>query len=422
MQDSGSTRVADLAAMIAENETVDVRMALFAGPDGWTVWHGEAAFGDVAPVRERTWRYAAEMLVERRLAGRVVADLLRGEQQDLGGLKVQAAALQDSANFQRLFGLRDSIHRITPWPRTEWEVGPAASTSVWPWQRSGVLVGDGPSFINFEAAFCAFFYGSQPSNRAGQEQKWRIIRHDRQAWLHRITISSDAIDITVKGTDVVGVSVELTTPTNYLLRPVGRTRKVRLRMPGGLVPGSMVMLRRNDEWLDYRYFYVAGPSRDHDASVIWDLPGADVSLLVAGGEGQYVEFKREVPVNDSSKKTVLKTVAAFASGEGGTVLFGVEDDAQLVGVDVAALDKLKLTVSNMIRNLLTPEPPYTLRAVELGGKTILLAEVASGGRWHAYNPGKPEFYVRRGASTVPARIEEITSRFSAERRDVFSRW
>jgi hypothetical protein len=58
--------------------------------------------------------------------------------------------------------------------------------------------------------------------------------------------------------------------------------------------------------------------------------------------------RREIPTTPDSRKKVLKTVAAFASGEGGTVIFGVSDDAQPVGLDPAALDWHMLTVSNML--------------------------------------------------------------------------
>jgi Putative DNA-binding domain len=90
-------------------------------------------------------------------------------------------------------------------------------------------------------------------------------------------------------------------------------------------------------------------------------------------------------------------VAAFASGDGGTLVFSVDDDAQVVGINPATLDEQMLTVSSMIRNSIDPEPPYTMRVAELRGRTLLLVEVNAGGRWHAMNPAKPEFYVRRGA-------------------------
>ena len=157
--------------------------------------------------------------------------------------------------------------------------------------------------------------------------------------------------------------------------------------------------------------------------MVWDQPGAELGILLAGGEGPHVEFKQEIPATPDSRKNVLKTIAAFASGEGGTVIFGVSDDAQAVGLDPAVLDRHMLAVSNMIRDSITPEPPYQLRAAELDGHMLLMAEVTAGGRWHALNPAKPEFYVRRGASTVPARMDEIAARFSPElHRRLYQSW
>lgn len=117
---------------------------------------------------------------------------------------------------------------------------------------------------------------------------------------------------------------------------------------------------------------------------------------------------------------MLKTVAAFASGEGGTVLFGVTDDAQVVGITPATLDRQMVAVSSMIRDSIEPEPPYTLRAAELDGKVLLLVEVVSGGRWYALDPAKPGFYVRRGASTVPARMAEIAAGFGQNQHEATS--
>ncbi len=273
------------------------------------------------------------------------------------------------------------------------------------------MVGDGPTFVSYEAAFCSFFYSAPPSNQASHQPHWRVTRLDWRAWLHRVTIAADAMTIEVKGTAGEGVTAELSTPTSRDIRPVGRTGRLRLRLPHGLAESSLLVLRQGDDWLDYRYFHRPGVSSESDESVIWHQPGAELSLLLAGGEGQHVEFKQEVPSAKDSKKTVLKTVAAFASGEGGTLLFGVDDDSNVVGVNATDLDGLMLAVGNMIRDNIEPEPPYHLRPAEQDGKTVLVLAVRAGGRWYALNPLKPEFYVRRGASTPPARMHEIVAKF-----------
>lgn len=82
-----------------------------------------------------------------------------------------------------------------------------------------------------------------------------------------------------------------------------------------------------------------------------------------------------------------------------------------------AIDQHMLVVASMIRDSITPEPPCRLRAAEMDGHLLLLAEVSAGRRWYALNPAKPEFYVRRGASTVPARMDEITTGFGRKPAD-----
>lgn len=91
------------------------------------------------------------------------------------------------------------------------------------------------------------------------------------------------------------------------------------------------MLRREDQWLDWRHLPAPTYGRARDASVVWEQPGPELDILLANGEGKHLECKQEVPEGESRKK-MLKTIAAFASQDGGTVLIGVRDDLQIVGL------------------------------------------------------------------------------------------
>ncbi|WBB91500.1 ATP-binding protein [Verrucosispora sp. WMMC514] len=406
--ESGMTPVDDLTGMIEQSNAVDVRLALYREKDAWRIGYGEVLIGADHPARERTWTYGEDAFVERRLPGSLAADLVRGISQHVAELTVSAPAVHDSGSFQRVAGQVHYNNAVLPWPRTEWQLSPTAQA---PTRPRRVLVGDGPSFLNTEAAFNAFFYTATVENGPRPTHMlWRIVRADRRGWLHRVVVAPDALTVHVKGTELAGTQVELATPDDRQIRPVGMTGRLRFRLPRGLAPATIVMLRTGHDWLDFRYFPAPGPGGDPDSSVIWDLPGADASVLIAGGESQYVEFKEQLPVNDHRRK-MLKTVAAFASGDGGTVLIGVTDDSQIVGVDATKLDELMLTLHNMIRSNIDPDPGATVRPVAVDGKTVLLVEVPARSGWHAYNREKPEFYLRRGANTVPARLTEITSRF-----------
>ena len=52
--------------------------------------------------------------------------------------------------------------------------------------------------------------------------------------------------------------------------------------------------------------------------------------MIAGGEGKTVEFKQDVP------KDIMKyvpTAVAFANTTGGTMVFGVSDTGEIVGIE-----------------------------------------------------------------------------------------
>ena len=55
----------------------------------------------------------------------------------------------------------------------------------------------------------------------------------------------------------------------------------------------------------------------------------DVDQLIEEGEGFEVEFKRKV----SSPEKIARALAAFANTRGGHILFGVDDDGSVVGVE-----------------------------------------------------------------------------------------
>ncbi|NEE59947.1 ATP-binding protein, partial [Streptomyces sp. SID8455] len=78
------------------------------------------------------------------------------------------------------------------------------------------------------------------------------------------------------------------------------------------------------------------------------------------------------------------------------------------------VDKQVLQVVSMIRDTLEPAPPYEPRVIDYDGKTVLAIEVSSGGQMYAYrdrDSQRPEFYVRVGPNTVPARHHEIAAGF-----------
>lgn len=88
-----------------------------------------------------------------------------------------------------------------------------------------------------------------------------------------------------------------------------------------------------------------------------------VQTLIARGEGECIEFKqslrwdvRQGTLNTKLEDVVIKTLAAFANRQGGTLLIGVADDGSVPGIAAdlgtfgGSADKLELHLTNLLAN------------------------------------------------------------------------
>lgn len=122
------------------------------------------------------------------------------------------------------------------------------------------------------------------------------------------------------------------------------------------------------------------------------------NLLTA--ESTYVDFK--VSLEKAKPKSWLKTVVAFANGIGGSILFGVDDNRNIVGLENIQRDAEK--ISNLIKTKIDPIMMFELKPVTIDEKQILTLNI---------KPGKmtPYYYVNDGTRTAFVRIgnESITA-------------
>lgn len=153
-------------------------------------------------------------------------------------------------------------------------------------------------------------------------------------------------------------------------------------------------------------------------------PGADdrpasVAELLEAGESSTVEFKASARYNrhtsqrdEAVEHAIVKSVAGFLNGEGGTILIGVDDAAMPVGLDndYALLKKrdrdgFELWLTDLLHNHLGAgavtrvDCAFTVE----GGHEICRLDVSSATQPVFLNiPGKPrsdDFYVRINNST-----------------------
>ena len=117
-------------------------------------------------------------------------------------------------------------------------------------------------------------------------------------------------------------------------------------------------------------------------------------------EATDIDFK--VALEVKKPKSWLKSVSAFANGIGGVLLFGVDDDRQIIGLDHTQEDAE--AISRLIKERITPLPQFVLRGLQEKGKALLSLEVAAGRSTPYYYKadGVTEAYIRVGNESIPA--------------------
>jgi Putative DNA-binding domain len=130
-----------------------------------------------------------------------------------------------------------------------------------------------------------------------------------------------------------------------------------------------------------------------------------VRALLIQGESETVEFKKSLAETD----TALRTLSAFASQDGGTVLFGVSPNGKVVGL-VLGFDSLE-RLSQAIQSKIEPRIFPRVIAHELENLTICSVTVRADGRVHS---AEGRYYARVGRTTQLLTTDELKRRLLAE--------
>lgn len=142
--------------------------------------------------------------------------------------------------------------------------------------------------------------------------------------------------------------------------------------------------------------------------------------LIQQGETDQVEFKSTLRWNLYSDKkdpkiehAVLKTIAAFMNTKGGTLLVGVADDGEVLGLKNDKFqnhDKLLLHFTKLIKDKIgTTFTNYLNTNIEKVGEGYILRVDCQSAPKPAYvNGGEQDFfYIRTGPSTTSVRMSKV---------------
>jgi ATP-dependent DNA helicase RecG len=134
-----------------------------------------------------------------------------------------------------------------------------------------------------------------------------------------------------------------------------------------------------------------------------------LSILRDTGEGQHLEFMQSYPSNGFE---LSREIAAFASSNAGTILIGVSDDGELIGLPEAhtsagrdaLCQRIEGVCSGHVRPAITP----VVKFAEEGGRIVLIIEVPRGKQPVYYSKHTP--YVRHLSRSRPAEPHEVVER------------
>lgn len=144
---------------------------------------------------------------------------------------------------------------------------------------------------------------------------------------------------------------------------------------------------------------------------------------IQNGENNFTEFKsslryclRENKPMPYVEHSILKTINAFQNSEGGTLIIGVEDDGNILGLDKDYLsfgdkgkDGFLLHFDQIVINSLGKEQQadIDIKFEEVDDKEFAIVEVSASNKPVFLNSkGKKEFYVRHAASSRAYDISE----------------
>jgi len=253
-----------------------------------------------------------------------------------------------------------------------------------------------------------------------------------------------------------GLGIEATRETNqianYALVEWGDNSAIGAQAPAEYLPAMRKRMTGDlvrqygwhalpDGWEEMPYKEFLSARRERIARFIADAvetlgergdtakaPSISIEDLIEAGEGIHVEFKSTLRVNlhtgekdPRMELACLKTIAGFLNSHGGTLIVGVSDDGETVGISVdgfANEDKMNLHLGNLLRDRIGTKHAMYIhpRFEDRDDARVLVVECAAANSPVFVKDGSSEhFYVRSGAATAeltPSETQQyLTQRF-----------
>lgn len=158
------------------------------------------------------------------------------------------------------------------------------------------------------------------------------------------------------------------------------------------------------------------------SSYLASAQNTSTQRLIELGENEFVEFKSTLRYNLRTKKfgkeiehAALKTIAAFLNSSGGTLIVGIDDQKNILGMKNDLFkddDHMLLHLTNIIQERISMEHTQFIKGTveRSNGSKILRIDVkpADSPAYVSHN-GNEMLFVRTGPATSPMRVSEVYS-------------
>lgn len=417
---TGVMEFADLRALFEHDDgAAHVRALLRLTESGWVLRHLWALVGFEPPCwTEQTWRYAEVALVASVISRAdlaLVCNVSESGSMTIGDFPIEVPKAQGPAPWRREPSFARLDRGLLPRPTQNFTIAFADHSDRTVGQDRMLVGVECPSFPDLNTAWRAFTEDNfdligapDPSTDLAT-----VRLAESRGWIGEVHITATEASVAVHGEAVAGCELEMYGVAERISQPLDGPGTVVFPLAGGLPRHAWLWLKHETTWLDYRPVdpesgYAGDLAR---AGVNIDVPvdpQANIEALIAAGEGPHVEFKEQI-----AGRRQLKTVAAFATGSGGTMVFGINrDELTITGLE-GEPHALRDQLGDLIRAAVVPTPDFMVSDHRINGKTILSVEVRPGQMppygiiTNADSRDKPAYYVRRGASTYPAQPGDL---------------
>lgn len=309
--------------------------------------------------------------------------------------------VEGNGNFNRFFHMpylpSNSDYSKAEWPSNLYQFEMDQDSKGY--LESGPLVSPQyPHFPNRDGAF-KFFTGMDINNFTGTIL---IFLPNYQVKIDKLTISSGFIylDITnnIPQEELIGKlyyqkesHIEV---TDFSID--GDFKKIGIDFVPEFL--SLYSLKKSGDVLDFRELHLKYPGK-HSEDVVIEIKEDDIKEIIKQGENQSVEFKSQWGRNNGE---FIESVTSFANTNGGIILLGVDDKANITGFNH---DKIEDIIVSSIRSHCDPFVESKIEKMIIDGKPITIVQIDEGNN-KPYIMRDKGVYVRRGATDrIANRIE-----------------